>query len=142
MWIVALKLLKNPLVIVSVVSALLIGTLYIKIQFLEGKITRVEANLVLMTANFNACKVNEGSLLGALQDQKDSIENMETATKALQDQLRNEQQVSSKWEERYKNRPVITQIKEVPVIQYIDKGLVLDEDSSKEYINYFNSLFD
>jgi hypothetical protein len=36
---------------------------------------------------------------------------------------------------------VITKIKEVPVIQYVEKGVVVDEETSKEYIDYFNILF-
>jgi len=140
---------KNPLVIVSVLAIIIISGLFIKIQFMDIKLYRMEANLVLTQAqleqaqaNFNTCKTNEQTLRDAIEEQKESINNMEVATLALQAQIRMEQQISSKWEERYKNRPVITQVREVPVIQYIDKGIVIDENSSKDYINYLNSLFD
>jgi len=153
MWTTVLTLVakwaKNPLVIVSVIAVIIISGLWVKIQFMDMKINRVEARLVLTQAeleqakvNFTTCKSNEQTLLNAIEDQKESINNMEVATLALQEQIRMEQTIASKWEERFKNRPVITQIKEIPVIQYIDKGLVIDEDSSKDYINYFNSLLD
>lgn len=144
-----LKWAKNPLVIISVIAVIVISGLFIKIKFMEvklglmeGQLIVAEANLARMENNFNVCKTNEGTLILAIEEQKGSIENMETVTLALQAQLRMEQTIASKWEERYKNRPVITQIKEVPVIQYIEKELVIDEDASKEYINYFNSLID
>lgn len=153
MWTAVLPMLfkwaKNPLVIISVIAVIIISGLFIKIKFMEAKLDRMEGQLIVTEAklermenNFNVCKTNEGTLILAIEEQKGSIENMETATLALQAQLRMEQNIASKWEERYKNRPVITQIKEVPVIQYIEKELVIDEDASKEYINYFNSLID
>lgn len=153
MWTAVLPMLfkwaKNPLVIITVIAAIIISGLFIKIKFMEVKLDRMEgqlivaeANLARMENNFNVCKTNEGTLRLAIKEQKDTLENMEVATLALQAQLRMEQNIATKWEERYKNRPVITKIKEVPVIQYIEKELVIDEDASKEYINYFNSLLD
>lgn len=145
----AIKWGKNPLVIISVISIIVISGLFIKIKLMEIKLDRMEGQLIVaesnlerMEGNFNTCKTNEQVLRDVIVDQNVSINNMESITQALQNQIITEQQIASRWEERYKNRPVIKEVIEVPVIQYIDKGLVIDENASKEYINYFNSLFD
>lgn len=146
---IVIKWAKNPLVIISVIAFIVISGLFVKIKFMEAKLDRMEgqlivaeANLERMENNFNTCKTNEQTLRDVIDEQNGSLTSMETITTALQEQLRKEQENASKWEDRYKKRPVITEVKEVPVVQYIEKELVIDEDASKEYINYFNSLLD
>jgi hypothetical protein len=142
MWITLLGgVLKRPWIIALVVMGVAMGGMWININVLKGDIVDLRADIVRVESNFKTCKVNENTLLVSIEEQNGSIDSLNTIIVGLQDQVKAEQKTAVTWERKYKNRPVITKIKEVPVIQYVEKGVVVDEETSKEYIDYFNILF-
>jgi hypothetical protein len=142
MWMTLLGgVLKRPWIIALVVMGVAMGGMWININVLKGDIVDLRADIVRVESNFKTCKVNENTLLVSIEEQNGSIDSLNTIIVGLQDQVKAEQKTAVTWERKYKNRPVITKIKEVPVIQYVEKGVVVDEETSKEYIDYFNILF-
>jgi hypothetical protein len=142
MWMTLLGgVLKRPWIIALVVMGVAMGGMWININVLKGDIVDLRADIVRVESNFKTCKVNENTLLVSIEEQNGSIDSLNTIIVGLQDQVKAEQKTAVTWERKYKNRPVITKIKEVPVIEYVEKGVVVDEETSKEYIDYFNILF-
>lgn len=142
MWLTLLHgILKRPWIIALVAMTIFMGVQWVKITSLKSDIVDLRAEIVRVENDFKTCEVNEEDLLGAIDIQNGSIAGLNTTIIALQEQVIAEQTTSSRWEQKYKNRPVITKVKEVPVIEYVEKGVVVDEDTSKEYVRYLNTLF-
>lgn len=133
-------ILKRPWIIVIMVMTLAMGGMWIKINSLEGDIVKLQAQVVSTEKNYNTCKSNELSYLEGIDEQHESIENLNTTIAGLQQQVKDQYETGLYWERKYKNRPVITRIEQVPVIEYIEKGVVVDEKTSQDYIDYFNDL--
>lgn len=141
-WMTLLKgIIKRPWILVIIAMTLFMGVQWKQIHSLEGDIVDLRADIVRIEGDFNTCKTNETELLSSIDTQNGSIDSLNTIVVSLQDQIKAEQKTSAEWERKYKNRPVITKVKEVPVIEYVDKGVVVDVETSKEYTDYFNTLF-
>lgn len=142
MWAtIAGYIFKNPWIIALLVMTLTMGGMWVKITALRSDVVDLRSEIVRIETNYNTCKVNENGLLVSINEQNGSITSLNTIITGLQQQVIDEQEVTQKWERMYKNRPVVTTIKEVPVIEYIERGVVVDENTSKEYVRYFNTLF-
>lgn len=142
MWtLVSSYVFKNPWIIALLVMTLVMGGMWVRITALKGDIVDLRSEIVRIESDFNTCKTNEHGLLISIDEQNGSITSLNTIISGLQQQVVDEQIIADKWEQKYKDRPVITTIKEVPVIEYVEKGVVVDENTSKEYVRYFNTLF-
>ena len=142
MWMTLLSgIMKRPWIIALVVMTVFMGFQWTQIHSLKGDIVDLRAEIVRVETDFKTCKINENELLSSIDIQNGSITSLNTIIEGLQGQVRDEQQTAELWENRYKNRPVITKVKEVPVIEYVEKGVVVDEETSKEYTRYFNIIF-
>ena len=142
MWLTLLGgITSRPWIIALVVMGIAMGGMWINVHSLKGDIVDLRAEIVRVESDFKTCKVNENTLLVSIEEQNGSIDSLNTIIVGLQDQVRAEQKIAVTWERKYKNRPVITNVKEVPVIEYVEKGVVVDEETSKTYIDYFNTLF-
>lgn len=142
MWMTLLSgVMKRPWIIALVVMTIALGGMWVKINLLKGDIVDLQRDVAQIQSNFDTCKSNEADLLSAIDTQNGSIDSLNTIITALQDQVIAEQETSAEWERKYLHRPIIERVKEVPVIQYVEKGVVVDEETSKEYVNYFNILF-
>jgi hypothetical protein len=142
MWMTLLTgILRRPWIIALVAMTIFMGVQWTQIQGLKGDIIDLQSEVVRIEADFNTCKTNESTLLTSIEQQNGSIDSLNTIIVGLQEQVTAEQQTAEKWRVKYKNRPVITTIKEVPVIEYVEKGVVVDEETSKQYVDYFNILF-
>jgi hypothetical protein len=141
-WMTLLKgILKRPWIIALIVMGVLMGGMWININVLKGDIVDLRTEIVRVEKDFGTCKNNELGILTALEEQNGSITSLNTIITALQEQVVDEQELADKWEWKYEHRPVIKTVKEVPTIIYVDGGVVVDEESSKEYVDYFNVLF-
>ncbi len=133
--------LKNPWIIAIVVMLGIMSGMWVNIISLKSDVVNLQSEIVRIESDYITCKTNEGSLLISIDEQNGSITSLNTIITGLQQQVTDEQKIADKWEMKYKNRPVVTTIKEVPVIEYVEKGVVVDENTSKEYVRYFNTLF-
>ena len=142
MWMTLLTgVLRRPWILVIIAMTVFMGYQWVQINSLKGDIVDLRAEIVRVETDFKTCKLNEEDLLTSIDTQNGSITSLNTIIVALQEQVTAEQETSAEWERKYKDRPVITKVKEVPVIEYVDKGVVVDEETSKEYVDYFNTLF-
>jgi hypothetical protein len=141
-WMTLLKgIMARPWIIALVVMGVMMGGMWININMLKGDIVDLRSDVVAIQANYDVCTNNEKNLLSGIETQKGSIDSLNTIIVGLQEQVTAEQETSEKWRIKYKDRPVITTIKEVPVIEYVDKGVVVDEETSAQYTDYYNVLF-
>lgn len=142
MWMLWLKwVLARPWIFGLIALTVLAGVQWTQINKLKGDMVDLRAEIVRIDKDYKTCKLNETSYISAIDVQKGSMERLNTAITALQEQLTAEQKTAEKWELKYKLRPVITKIKNVPVIEYVEKGVVVDEETSKQYVDYYNVLF-
>lgn len=142
MWMTLLSgVMRRPWIIALVVMTIFMGFQWTQIHSLKGDIVDLRGEIVRIETDFKTCKSNELGLLGAIDEQNGSIDSLNTIIVGLQEQVTAEQATAKKWRIKYKDRPVITTIKEVPVIEYVEKGVVVDEETSKQYVDYFNTLF-
>lgn len=142
MWLeLVMGVIRRPWIIVIVSMGVFMGYQWVQINSLKGDVVSLKSEIVRIESDFKTCKVNESDLLGAIKKQKESVVNLENSVAALQGQVTAEQKTSIEWKRKYENRPIIERVKEVPVIQYVKKGVVVDEETSKEYVKYFNHIF-
>lgn len=134
-----IKMIKNPTVIVGLIGLIISGTLYIKgvskdntINKLQTIITQKDKDLHISQGNVTSCNSANDKL-------QLSQKNLNVTVKALQQQVRAEQESVKKWKSICEGRP--TDVTQTPSKPYQDKGVVVDEKSNQKYINYINNLF-
>lgn len=133
------KILQNPTVIVAVIGALLSAYLWVGNVRVESKLTKANAEIVTLTGNLSVAKTNETTYNDLLKKMEKSQENLNMSVKALQKQVRDEQATTEKWIKFCTNKP--QGATQVPSGPYIDKGVVVDDKASVEYVDFINNMF-
>lgn len=136
-------IVKRPYIPVIMILFIIVGGMGINVARLNGNIAELEAELAKKTAVVEVSKQNEKNCINANGLLEIEINTLNGAIDSLQFQLEDERTTTQHWKEMYDKKPkVITEIKEVPVIKYVERGVVVDEESSKKYIGFINTLFD
>lgn len=139
MWTIALTLLKKPTVIAIILLTIACSGLYINNTIQDGKIAKLEANVIKIETNFNTCKSNEHDLLAAIAECNGAADSWITSNEAIRVQLKESQIQVRYWQDLYDNKMCFNNEDETPVVP--SQGKVVKDEKSIDAVNRLNNIF-
>ena len=141
MWLSLLKgILQRPWIIALVAMVIFMGVQWTKIQVLNGKVTKLQGQVVLMEKNFNTCKSNEVSLNDAISKCNNETNEFTNNIKLLEDQVKEEKKRVVMWRDKYNNKVCYDPVNDNVTVKP-DEARVLNDEKSVDAINRINDIF-